>query len=145
MRKYRFGKLLLCVICTILMLTSCSRDTGSGVSAEYKGVKYTGNGSLETMVAVAIHSEEKILFVQLVKVIDDHPTVWKTLKAISDNKDQGVLIEKDQEGHIIKIGNHENNEQVKWILSLDNNPEEGDVEELEIGDDGTISLSYVAQ
>jgi hypothetical protein len=97
------------------------------------------------MVAVAIHSEEKILFVQLVKVIDDHPTVWKTLKAISDNKDQGVLIEKDQEGHIIKIGNHENNEQVKWILSLDNNPEEGDVEELEIGDDGTISLSYVAQ
>lgn len=145
MRKYRFGGLLLCVICTMLMVAACGKDTGRGISAEYQGVKYTGNGSLETIVAVAIHSEEEILFIQLVKVIDEHPTVWKALKAVSDNEDQGVLIEKDQEGHIIKVGNQENDEQGKWILSLDNIPEEGNVEELEIGEDETISLNYETQ
>lgn len=143
--RRRRWHILICTIYMVLILTACGKGTGSGVGAEYQGVKYTGHGSLETMVAVAIHNEEEMLFVQFVKVIDDQPTVWKALKAISDNEDQGVSIEKDQEGHIIKVGNQGNDELVKWTLSLDNIPEEGDVEELNIEEDETISLSYVAQ
>lgn len=147
MNKSRAGRLrrwpiLLCAIYMVFILTACGSETGRGISAEYQGVKYTGNGSLTTMVAVAIHSEEEIMFVQLVKIIDDHPTVWKALKAVSDNEEQGVLIEKDQEGHIIKVDGQENNAEGKWSLYIENVLDDGNVEELEIREDEAISLRY---
>lgn len=82
------------------------------------------------------------MFVQLVKIIDDHPTVWKALQAVSDDEEQGVLIEKDQKGHIIKVDGQENNAEGKWSLYIENVLDDGNVEELEIREDEAISLRY---
>jgi hypothetical protein len=143
MRKTKIDLLSIAwVLGIILLMTGCGSGNGS---AEYKGVNYDGEGKTKTMVDVAILNEDEILFLQQVKIIDDHPTVWKALEAISMNEKEEINIEKDQEGHFSKINNQQNDEQRQWILQIDNIPEEGNVEDIQLSDGQGITLSYHAK
>ncbi|AKG33387.1 hypothetical protein [Paenibacillus durus] len=127
-----------------LFLTACGRDNGDGISPEYHGVKYTGQGTLETKVNVVIYNEDEVLFLQTVKIIDDNPTVWKALKAISDNVEQGMPIEKDQEGKIVKVDGIGNNQKNHWELFINNVIEDGDIENIGIDEEQPLTLRYTA-
>ncbi|WP_339221451.1 hypothetical protein [Paenibacillus sp. FSL W7-1332] len=128
----------------VLFLTACSKNSEEGFYPEYNGVKYTGEGTLETKVDVAIFNEDEALFVQTVKIMDDHPTVGKVMQAISDDDEQGVLIEKDQEGQILSVDGIVNDENKHWVLSINNVIDEGNTEEIEIGEDQSLTLIYTA-
>lgn len=128
------------ILVMVFLITACGKDSSAG--AEYKGVKYDGEGTTETMVSMAILNEDEVLFLQQVKIIDDYPTVWKALEAISANQEQQITIEKDLNGHISKINGKENNDKSKWVLLIDNAPDDGNVEEIELGDDQNLTLTY---
>lgn len=102
--------ILMLLMVIALSLTACGTNKGDSISPEYHGVKYTGQGALETKVNVVIYNEDEILFLQTVKIVDDNPTVWKVLQAISDNAEQGMRIEKDQKGQISMVDGIENNQ-----------------------------------
>ncbi|MNE48940.1 hypothetical protein D3C80_1434310 [compost metagenome] len=124
----------------ILIMSACGSDNGTSV--KYKGVTYNGEGTTKTMVSVVIQNEDEVLFLQQIKIIDDSPTVWKALEAISKNEEQGLKIEKDAQGHISKINNQQNDEQRQWVLLIDNMQAEGNVEVMELGEDQNVTLSY---
>lgn len=135
---------LIVFIFIALSLTACGTNKGEGIAPEYHGVKYTGQGTLETKVNVVIYNEDEVLFLQTVKVIDDHPTVWKALQAISDNAEQGMLIEKDQKGQISKVDGIENNQTKKWKLYINNILEDEDLENIGIDEEQPLTLRYIA-
>lgn len=134
--------ILMLVMVIALSLTACGSKKGDGISPEYHGVKYTGQGALETKVNVVIYNEDEILFLQTVKIVDDNPTVWKALQAISDNAEQGMLIEKDQKGQIVKVDKIENNQNSQWKLFINNVIEDGDVKNIGIDEGQPLTLRY---
>lgn len=136
--------ILMLVMVIALSLTACGSKKGDGISPEYHGVKYTGQGALETKVNVVIYNEDEILFLQTVKIVDDNPTVWKALQAISDNAEQGMLIEKDQKGQISKVDGIENNQTKKWKLYINNILEDEDLENVGIDEEQPLTLRYIA-
>ncbi|ASA24090.1 hypothetical protein [Paenibacillus donghaensis] len=133
-----------CMI-SMLLLSACGSSNGDGLYAEYKGVKYTGEGSLVSKVAVAIQNEEGILFIQEIKVIDDQPTVWKVLQPISEDEDLGMPIVKNEQGGIKKISTMESDELHSWELFIDNVKVDGDVSDIEVVDEQAITLNYAAK
>ncbi|MEK3838137.1 MULTISPECIES: hypothetical protein [unclassified Paenibacillus] len=134
--------ILVVVMVIALSLTACGSKKGDGISPEYHGVKYTGQGDVETKVNVVIYNEDDILFLQTVKIIDDNPTVWKALQAISDNAEQGMLIEKNQNGQIIKVGDIKNDKEKHWKLFVNNTIEEGDIEKVGLDENQPLTLRY---
>ncbi|QUL54161.1 hypothetical protein KDC22_28130 [Paenibacillus tritici] len=133
---------LIVFILIALSLTACGTNKGEGIAPEYHGVKYTGQGTLETKVNVVIYNEDEVLFLQMVKVIDDHPTVWKALQAISDHAEQGMTIEKDQKGQIVKVDEIENNQTNQWKLFINNVIEDGDITNIGIDEEQPLTLRY---
>jgi hypothetical protein len=142
--KKRCWRSLTLLFLIALFLTACGRHNGEGISPKYNGVKYTGDGTLETKVNVVIFNEDEILFLQTVKIIDDHPTVWKAMQAISDNVEQGLPIDKDQKGQIIKVDGIENDENNHWVLSINNVIDAGNTEEIGIDEEQPLTLRYTA-
>lgn len=136
--------ILMLVMVIALSITACGSKKGDGISPEYHGVKYTGQGALETKVNVVIYNEDEILFLQTVKIVDDNPTVWKALQAISDHAEQGMLIEKDQKGQISKVDGIENNQNKKWKLYINNIFEDEDLENIGIDEEQPLTLRYIA-
>lgn len=136
--------ILMLLMVIALSLTACGTNKGDSISPEYHGVKYTGQGALETKVNVVIYNEDEILFLQTVKIVDDNPTVWKVLQAISDNAEQGMLIEKDQKGQISKVDGIENNQTKKWKLYINNILEDEDLENVGIDEEQPLTLRYIA-
>lgn len=128
----------------VLFLTACSKIGEDSFYPEYKGVKYSGEGTLQTEVNVAIFNEDEVMFVQTVKIIDDHPTVWKVMQAISDHDEQGLPIEKNEKGQIFSVDGIENDEFKHWMLSINNVIEEGNTEEIEIGEEKPLTLTYTS-
>jgi hypothetical protein len=127
---------------TVMFLTACGKTSEEGISPKYNGVKYTGEGTLETKVSVVIMNDDEVLFLQTIKIIDDHPTAWKAMQAISDDVEQGMPIAKDKEGQIIKVADIENNEINRWVLSINNLMATGNTEEIEIDEEQPLTLSY---
>lgn len=128
------------VLTLFLMLPACGKDG----AAHYKGVTYKGQGTLETMVDVAIQSRGELLYVGKVKIIDDKPTIWKALEAISQQDELALKIEKNEQGQIQKVNDDENNRELSWLLLVDNVSVEPDrnVEEIEVSDGQGVTLSY---
>ncbi|MBT2292719.1 hypothetical protein J7E73_27030 [Paenibacillus albidus] len=144
LRKHCWRSLML-LFFVMMLLSACGRNSGEGISPEYNGVKYTGEGTLETKVNVVIFNEDEVLFLQTVKIIDDRPTVWKALQAISGNAEQGMPIEKNQEGQITKVDGIENNENNQWELSINNVFEAGNTEEIAIDEEQPLTLRNTAR
>ncbi|ETT38153.1 hypothetical protein C162_28584 [Paenibacillus sp. FSL R7-269] len=136
--------ILMLLMVIALSLTACGTNKGDSISPEYHGVKYTGQGALETKVNVVIYNEDEILFLQTVKIVDDNPTVWKVLQAISDNAEQGMRIEKDQKGQKSKVDGIENNQTKKWKLYINNILEDEDLENVGIDEEQPLTLRYIA-
>ncbi|MEK3760355.1 hypothetical protein MKZ07_18125 [Paenibacillus sp. FSL P4-0338] len=136
--------ILMLLMVIALSLTACGTNKGDSISPEYHGVKYTGQGALETKVNVVIYNEDEILFLQTVKIVDDNPTVWKVLQAISDNAEQGMRIEKDQKGQISMVDGIENNQTKKWKLYINNILEDEDLENVGIDEEQPLTLRYIA-
>lgn len=136
--------ILVLVMVIALSLTACGTNKGDSISPEYNGVKYTGQGPLETKVNVVIYNEDEILFLQTVKIVDDNPTVWKAMQAISDNAERGMPIEKDQKGQISKVDGIENNQNKKWKLYINNIIEDEDLENVGIDEEQPLTLRYIA-
>ncbi|OMF88312.1 hypothetical protein [Paenibacillus sp. FSL R7-0337] len=136
--------ILMLLMVIALSLTACGTNKGDSISPEYHGVKYTGQGALETKVNVVIYNEDEILFLQTVKIADDNPTVWKVLQAISDNAEQGMRIEKDQKGQISMVDGIENNQTKKWKLYINNILEDEDLENVGIDEEQPLTLRYIA-
>ncbi|WP_339220233.1 hypothetical protein [Paenibacillus sp. FSL H8-0332] len=136
--------ILMLVMVIALSITACGSKKGDGISPEYHGVKYTGQGTLETKVNVVIYNEDEVLFLQTVKIVDDNPTVWKALQAISDHAEQGMLIEKDQKGQIVKVDKIENNQTNQWKLFINNIIEDGDITNIGIDEEQPLTLRYTA-
>ncbi|WP_342478997.1 hypothetical protein NYE24_14730 [Paenibacillus sp. FSL H7-0350] len=134
--------ILMLLMVIALSLTACGTNKGDSISPEYHGVKYTGQGTLETKVNVVIYNEDEILFLQTVKIVDDNPTVWKVLQAISDNAEQGMRIEKDQKGQISMVDGIENNQTKKWKLYINNILEDEDLENVGIDEEQPLTLRY---
>lgn len=140
--KKGYWRSLTLLFFVMMLLSACGKNNGEGISPEYKGVKYTGEGTLETKVNVVIFNEDEVLFLQTVKIIDDHPTVWKALQAISDNVEQGMPIEKDQKGQVTTVDGIKNDENSHWELFMNNVYEAGNTEEVAIDEEQPLTLRY---
>ncbi|MCL6460204.1 MAG: hypothetical protein K6T85_19615 [Gorillibacterium sp.] len=140
----RLAWCLILAFITILVLPACGNDDGAHYYS-YKGVTYKGQGTLETMVNVAIQNQEELLYVGTVKIIDDKPTIWKALEAINQQDDLALKIEKNEQGQIQKVNKEENNQESSWLLLVNNVPLEGEqnLEDIEVFDEG-VTLIYQA-
>ncbi|OAB44802.1 hypothetical protein [Paenibacillus glacialis] len=129
----------LLLLCNLFV--ACSRSEDGVYYPSDDGIAYTGEGSTETFVDVAIQSTEGIIYFGKVKIIDDSPTVWKALKAIVENDVDDVdRIDKDEQGLIIQINEFVNNEHEKWSLLVDNVEQDQNVEDIEVFNDQGITL-----
>lgn len=122
----------------VFSLAACSNSGGD--SSEFKGVEYIGKGVMESMVNVAVHGPDQMLFLEAVKVVDDQPTVRKVLEAVEQHR--GISMEFDRNGRITQVNDQKNDEQSRWTLLIDNVVVDQDINELKVEDDQNITVLY---
>lgn len=125
-------------MCILLMLVACS--SSESAAPQYKGVLYKGEGRMVTEINLAIHGPEEMLFLEKVKIIDDHPTVRKVVEAVEEHR--GIAVEVNTNGSVVQVNDKKNNEQSRWTLLVDNIVIDQNIEKLEIVDDQNITLQY---
>ncbi|MEN1990091.1 hypothetical protein [Paenibacillus hubeiensis] len=141
--NYRLFSAIAVVSLFLLALTGCGSGKSDSLAPEYKGIKFIGQGEETTDINVAIFNDlEEVVFIQTVRVIDNQPSAEKVFQAITANKDLGMNVTQNKEGHVEGVEGLNSNKEYEWRLYVDNQEDNRRLSDITLDEGQPLTLRY---